>query len=213
MITNYTTLKTAVASWLNKADAATIAAIPEMIQLAEARFNRNTVIRKLVTATLTVDAESEALPTDFSRLDSLSHTGTNNIYGDLDTVGFGQLAVVTQQYGPTGHPRKVALIPTLPVGGVAWFAPPPDASYPLRISYWAGIAALSDQATTNWLLTAAPDVYMWGALAEAEPWLRNDERIAVWETKLGIALGEWELNAWDAQFSGAPRPQHRTFGG
>jgi len=38
---------------------------------------------------------------------------------------------------------------------------------------------LSDQNTTNWLLTKAPDVYLYGALTHAAPFLMDDQRIPV----------------------------------
>jgi hypothetical protein len=45
--------------------------------------------------------------------------------------------------------------------------------------YYAKITSLSDGNTTNWLLTKAPDVYLYGALTHAAPFLMDDQRIAV----------------------------------
>jgi len=33
---------------------------------------------------------------------------------------------------------------------------------------------------TNWLLTNHPDVYLFGSLANAMPFMKNDKRISVW---------------------------------
>lgn len=45
MINDYATLKTAIASWLARADLT--AAIPDFIQLAETRFNRELRVRQM----------------------------------------------------------------------------------------------------------------------------------------------------------------------
>ena len=58
--------------------------------------------------------------------------------------------------------------------------PIPDGVYEIEISYYKTFAALSDSNTTNDMLTHHPDVYLYGALVEAEPYLQNDKRIDVW---------------------------------
>jgi len=55
-------------------------------------------------------------------------------------------------------------------------------------------------ATSNWLLAAHPDIYLFGTLVEAEPYLKNDERMPMWTSRLDKALtalrlqGERELH-------------------
>jgi len=46
--------------------------------------------------------------------------------------------------------------------------------------YRASIPALSDSNTSNWLLEEAPDAYLYGTLMQTAPWLREDERVAMW---------------------------------
>jgi len=38
---------------------------------------------------------------------------------------------------------------------------------------------LSDSNTSNWLLSLSPDIYLYGALLQATPYLRDDERLPV----------------------------------
>ena len=78
--------------------------------------------------------------------------------------------------------------------------PSPDDTYTSSIVYYTRIPALTDSATTNWLLTAHPDIYLFGTLVEAEPYLKNDERMPMWTSRLDKALmalrlqGERELH-------------------
>ena len=34
--------------------------------------------------------------------------------------------------------------------------------------------------SVNWLLTNAPDIYLYGTMLEAEPFIMNDERVGLW---------------------------------
>ena len=48
--------------------------------------------------------------------------------------------------------------------------------------FYKKIDALSDSNTTEQMLTDNPDIYLYGALLEAEPFLMNDERVQLWAT-------------------------------
>ena len=43
---------------------------------------------------------------------------------------------------------------------------------------------LSGSTATNWLITYAPDIYLYGTMLEAEPFIMNDERVQLWATAL-----------------------------
>jgi len=53
------------------------------------------------------------------------------------------------------------------------FAPPADAAYAVRMSFYKKFGALA--SATNWLMTNKPDVYLYGALLEAAIYFGNDE--------------------------------------
>jgi hypothetical protein len=48
--------------------------------------------------------------------------------------------------------------------------------------FYKKIDALSDSNTTEQMLTDNPDIYLYGALLEAEPFLMNDQRVQLWAT-------------------------------
>jgi len=52
------------------------------------------------------------------------------------------------------------------------------------MAFYEKFTALGDgtsgTVTSNWLTTNAPDVLLYGALLEAEPFIKNDERIRLW---------------------------------
>jgi hypothetical protein len=56
--------------------------------------------------------------------------------------------------------------------------------------FYKKIDALSAVNTTEQMLTDNPDIYLYGALLEAEPFLMNDQRVQLWATALQEAVGE-----------------------
>jgi len=58
--------------------------------------------------------------------------------------------------------------------------PSPDAVYTTSMLYYKTFTALSDSNTTSEMLTNNPDVYLYGTLLEAEPFIMNDERVPLW---------------------------------
>jgi hypothetical protein len=52
---------------------------------------------------------------------------------------------------------------------------------PLEFDYFQKSPALSDGAPADWLLSAYPDLYLFGSLVEAEMFGVNDERAPLWK--------------------------------
>lgn len=60
-------------------------------------------------------------------------------------------------------------------------APTPSATGVLEIVYYEQPPLLGDDLQTNWLTEYAPDLLLYATLLEATPFLKNDERIQVWQ--------------------------------
>lgn len=59
--------------------------------------------------------------------------------------------------------------------------PTPAINYPWEINYYEQPPLLDAGNQTNWLTDFAPNLLLYRALLEATPFLKNDERIQVWE--------------------------------
>ena len=60
------------------------------------------------------------------------------------------------------------------------FDPIPDAGYTLQMVYFYKPEYLSDTNSSNLWLANTPDLLLYAALGEAEPYLMNDERLNTW---------------------------------
>lgn len=76
-------------------------------------------------------------------------------------------------------------------------SPTPNAGYPLEILYYEQPPYLDDVNQTNYFTTYSPNALLYRALLEASPFLKNDERIPVWQALYGQqlqALNTQDLN-------------------
>jgi hypothetical protein len=79
------------------------------------------------------------------------------------------------------------------VGSEFRFVPTPDASYAAEIVYFARLNKLSVSVATNFLLTSSPDIYLYGSLLQAAPYLQDDARIQVWAALYERALSDLQV--------------------
>jgi hypothetical protein len=75
--------------------------------------------------------------------------------------------------------------------------PTPIIDYPWEINYYQLLPLLDDVVQTNWLTNFAPTTLLYRCLLECTPFLKNDDRIPVWQ---GIyAQSRAALNGEDLQ--------------
>jgi hypothetical protein len=201
-ISTYTELQTAVANWLARDDLT--ARIPEFITLAEAKFNRVLLHPRMETrATLTVDTNLASpefldLPTDFQTMRSARLSGV---------TGKPRLNFMTQTQ-MDDYRYSIDNVSDQPcyfsiTGDEMELAPTPNENYTVQIVYRANIPALASNST-NWLLTLAPDLYLYGALLEASPYIQNDERLSVWGGALATVIDQLNIHGDRQNFDSGP---------
>lgn len=180
-IQTYSDLQAAVANWIARADLGP--GIPDFIALFESAANRRLRLRQQESAaTLAPSSGAAALPADYLAWRRVTWTG--QLPRELEYV----------------HPSYLhALYPTLPAGTPRLFtiegssltvAPTDDTA--LTIDYFQKIPALSSTVTSNWLLAAAPDLYLFGALAEAHGFVKDAESLALWKSRRDELFDEIE---------------------
>ena len=164
-IATYTDLQSSVADWLNRSDLSAV--IPTFIQLAEAKFNRELRTRDMLT-------RSEAISLELNYVDTPPQQPLAYV-GPAEAKVLKANHIAPDSYsGGAGAVRYFTII-----DGAFELLPAPISNVDLLLTYYAKVPALASNAS-NWLLTKSPDLYLYSALLEAAPYLKNDERIAVW---------------------------------
>jgi hypothetical protein len=203
VITGYASLQTSVADWLARSTASLAGYVPNFIQNWEERFYRqpkNFGRHMEASFAGTIASSVLAVPTRYLGL-KYAYVNTTPSRR-LDRVSLNQLYGSYPRNGDTGCPRWIARDLETFV-----FGPAPDSTYDIAGVYYAKPTLMRDAASdavAHWIILNAPDLALYGALLEASPFLRNDARIAVWDSFYGKALQDYQDLNRDEDVSGSP---------
>lgn len=205
-LSTYAELKTSIGDWLNRSDLTSV--IPDFISLAEAQIERTLRARQMIVrANASFDAQYGAVPSDFLETKSLKLTSTNP-QTPLEFLSIDALDQKAAEYTASGKPRFFGV-----VGGQLRIVPTPDGTYTTELTYYAKLAKLSTSNTSNWLLASSPDIYLYGSLLQAAPYLQDDARIQTWATLYERALNDLQTaDDRSASSGGALITRAKTFG-
>jgi hypothetical protein len=196
-LTNYTNLQTTIADTLNRDDLTSV--IPTFVSLAESQMSRDVRHWRMETRSSGVQDAGDAymqVPADWVETVRFSVTdgGTSPIALIDSTTMAEQRAINSDQYGtPSSY--------TLEAGQFHLY-PTPIAETNVELIY---IAKVPDLATnsTNWLLSYAPDVYLYGSLLHSAPYLQDDARVAVWAQLYSAGVTRLNETSAKAKSSGS----------
>ena len=182
-ISNYSELQTAVANWLDRDDLT--ARIPEFISLAEARFNRVLRLRSMeakYTANTVAGQRNLALPTSYIQMRNFQVNGN-----PLTPLSYVTPEIYDRLWG--GSTSGIPNFYTILANEVS-FGPIPATVMEVEMLFYKKFDNLSGATTTNWLITNAPDIYLYGSMLEAEPFIMNDERVQLWAAALERGISD-----------------------
>ena len=195
-LNSYAALKTSIGDFLNRDDLTAV--IPDFISLAEAQINRDIRHYEMENrATAQLDSQYLARPTDWVETIRMHITGGGTRTLDL----LSGAAMSDKRAGAddtSGEPRYFRHAER-----AFEVYPTPDGTYNVEILYYQKIPALSDANTSNWLLSEAPDVYLYGSLLHSSPYLAEDARVNVWAQLYAAAKDNVNRAADAASASGS----------
>lgn len=174
-LATYSDLKSAIANWTKRADLTSY--LDDLITIAEKRIEREVQTHDMETAlAVTITGSgTAAIPADFLSL--------KNAYVDLTgTPPLVNASAEQIRQNRTlgsyriGVPKYIAQ-----EGSNFIFWPTPQAQYVIKGAYYARPGTLSSAVYT--MFTNNPDLYLYAALAETAPFLKDDKRVALWEAQ------------------------------
>ena len=183
--TTFTTLQQDIRRYLERgftlaSDAIVYEQIPRLINLAERRIARELKIEGLinvVTSTMQVGLAVYPKPDRWRTTVSFNY-GISNEYQQLFPRSYEYVRSYWPNRDETGVPLFYA-----DYDYNNWIvSPTPDQAYPFEVLVYQLLPLLDDSNQTNWLTEYAPQVLLYASLLEATPFLKNDERIQVWQS-------------------------------
>lgn len=174
-ISTYDELVTAVGSWIKRSDLTT--SIPDFIRMGELRIYRDLRVRAMETTLNSAIASGVvAVPSGYVAMKHAYIDGT-----PVQKLQRKDAEWVYQNYpvrSASGQPKFFAREADNFI-----FGPYPDDGYTVKGIYYKRLTALGTSNQTNWFTENAPDLLLWAALVEAEPFVMNDARTALWAGK------------------------------
>lgn len=173
-LANYTDLIASInasGGWLHRDDLSAIA--PDWVTLCETTINygngedvsglRTAAQETTANLTCTAGTQTVSLPSD---------------YLEMRRVYITVSGVRRELYGRPVTPISMfdaSIVSAIPetyfvTGSTLYLVPIPSSAYVITILYYAKVGPIAT-SNTNWLMTAAPMVYLAGTIAHGAPWL------------------------------------------
>lgn len=199
VISSYSTLLTEVASWLARSDLT--AAIPGFVQNFEEDF--------LMDPDNWAPWMENALSVTISNNVATVPTSPQFLGLKIAYIGSGQpLRRVTIEQLYSRYPRGVASsgTPTMIARNGANFEfGPVSASGTLAGTYYGKptvLRSFASDAAAHFLIVNAPQLCLYGSLLQAEPFLKNDERVMLWKAAYDLQVDSYRRRFVEAEYSG-----------
>lgn len=185
----FTSLVSDVQAYLERGypqDTTVAAQIPRLVNLAEREIAQRLKILGFITPLLSGLVAGTPV---YQKPDRWRRTASMN-YGIATTADPTQNTRVpiyprSLEYCQRYWPDQVLTAPPKFVADYDYqhwlIVPTPDQNYPWAINAWLMPALLDATNQSNWLTEFAPNVLLYRTLLECTPFLKNDERIPVWQ--------------------------------
>lgn len=200
-VMTYDSLFENIQSYLERTDQATIDKIPTFIMLAEQviaadlKFLGNLTVN---TSSLVQGDPVVAKPARWHKTVSMNIT----VNGERKPVLLRKYEYL-RNYWPDATQEEVPLF-YCDYDYSHWLiAPTPAAAYNFEVLYYERVQPLSSSNQTNWFTEYAPQAMLYGSLLQAMPFLKNDERMAMWQAQydqiISVLKNEDKLRIADRQ--------------
>ena len=185
-VMTYDSLVENIQSYLERTDAATLAKIPTFIMLAEQviasqiKFLGNLTVN---TSTMTLGLATIEKPARWHKTVSINVT----VAGKRQPVLLRKYEYL-REYWPDPTAQDVPKY-YCDYDYSHWLiAPTPAAAYNFEVLYYERVQPLDSSNQTNWFTTYAPQALLYGSLLQAMPFLKNDERIVMWQQQYDLIM-------------------------
>lgn len=185
-VMTYTSLVENIQSYLERTDTATLDKIPLFIMLAEQ------IIASQIKFLGNLTVNTSAMTSGQATIDKPARwhkTVSMNV-----TVGGNRQPVLLRKYeylrsywpdpATTGTPLYYC-----DYDYTHWLvAPTPSAAYDFEVLYYERVQPLDSSNQTNWFTIYAPQALLYGSLMQAMPFLKNDERMPMWQQNYELIM-------------------------
>jgi hypothetical protein len=177
----YSNLVADIEKYLERTDAETIDRIPTFIGLAEQVLAADLKFLGNLTVVTSTMVQGEAIidkPARWRKTVSMNVT----VGGERKPVLLRKYEYL-REYWPDPTQEDVPLF-YCDYDYTHWLvAPTPDDDYAYEVLYYERVQPLDDSNQSNWFTQYAPQALLYGSLLQAMPFLKNDDRVPMWQAQ------------------------------
>ena len=185
-VMTYDSLVDDIRTYLERSDAATLNKIPTFIMLAEQVLAAELKFLGNLTVVESTMVQGEAViakPSRWRKTVSMNIT----VAGKRQPV-FIRKYEYLREYWPDAAETDVPAF-YCDYDYDHWLvAPTPDADYSYEVLYYQRLQPLDSSNQSNWFTQYAPQALLYGSLLQAMPFLKNDERIPMWQQQYDLIV-------------------------
>jgi hypothetical protein len=185
-VMTYDSLVNDIRTYLERSDTATLEKIPTFIMLAEQVLAADLKFLGNLTVVESTMVQGEAViakPSRWRKTVSMNVT----VAGRRQPV-FIRKYEYLREYWPDAAETDVPAF-YCDYDYDHWLvAPTPDADYSYEVLYYQRLQPLDSSNQSNWFTQYAPQALLYGSLLQAMPFLKNDERIPMWQQQYDLIV-------------------------
>lgn len=185
-VMTYDSLVNDIRTYLERTDTATLDKIPTFIMLAEQVLASELKFLGNLTVAESNMVQGEAIiakPARWRKTVSM-----NVIVDGVRQPVFVRRYEYLREYWPDAAEQDVPAF-YCDYDYEHWLiAPTPDAGYNYEVLYYERLQPLDSSNQSNWFTQYAPQALLYGSLLQAMPFLKNDERIPMWQQQYDLIV-------------------------
>ena len=185
-VMTYDSLVNDIRTYLERTDDATLEKIPTFIMLAEQVLATELKFLGNLTVAESTMVQGEAIiakPARWRKTVSMNVT----VAGKKQPV-FIRRYEYLREYWPDATETDVPAF-YCDYDYEHWLiAPTPDDDYTYEVLYYERLQPLDSSNQSNWFTQYAPQALLYGSLLQAMPFLKNDERIPMWQQQYDLIV-------------------------
>ena len=185
VVLTYASLIQDLQNYLQRQSSLIVEMIPTFVMLAQQRIPRETKLlgfRQEVIGNFDGTAQSTGImqkPSDWRKTIAfyVGTGSTNSIHTPVFERDYDYIRTVFPDATVQDVPRYYA-----DADYNHWLVQPsPPSALPYKIAYYSTLTMLDNTNQTNWLTQNAPDLLLYASLLEAVPFLKDDDRVVIWQ--------------------------------
>lgn len=198
-LADYDTLIQSISTWSKRPDLSSV--FPDFVTLTEKRINKRLQLRENELRSTNIpntDDRFISLPSGFVEMRTIRIIDGTYFY-DMKFKTPAAISILPQP----GRPYFYT------INSKIEFDRKPNKAYTVELTYYVNLTPLSEDNTTNNVLTSYPELYLYGSLAELHRYARDEETANYYDGVFNASLHDANVEESRGRYGSGLSMSHR----